>query len=77
VLGDKLVRVLSARARLMRVHWSRPAAKLGIALSALGCANRLMVGRVLGRLGVSVDQQRVGGWGEAWHRRREWMDAGA
>jgi GT2 family glycosyltransferase len=76
ILGDKLVRVLSARARLMRVHWSRPAAAVGVLLSALGCANRLLVGSAFRRLGLPVNEIAVRGWGEAWHRRREWMGSG-
>jgi GT2 family glycosyltransferase len=73
ILADKLVRVLGARARLMRVHWSRPAASVGVHLSALGCGNRWLMGRLLGILGVPVDRGTVHAWGEAWRRRAEWM----
>lgn len=73
VFADKLVRVLTARARLMRLHWSPWKAALGVRLSALGYGNRYLFGRLLRALGMRVDAEKVIGWGAAWHRRAEWM----
>jgi GT2 family glycosyltransferase len=76
VLADKLVRVLAARTRLMRRHWSRGPAFLGRWLTAFGCALRALGGRWLRWVGRPADKGRIFAWGEAWRRRHEWMGAG-
>ena len=73
--AHKLVRLLGARALLMRVHWSRPAAFLGIWGSALGCGHRALWGRLLRPFGLPRDPASIEGWSAAWQRRREWMGA--
>jgi hypothetical protein len=69
--------LLSARARLMRVHWSRSAAWLGTWLTALGCGYRGLSGRLLVALGAPLDATSVQGLSGAWRRRREWMGEGS
>ena len=59
--GNKLVMVLGSRVRLMRKHWSAPAARLGIVLLELGCGLRAILAR--------SDKS----WLEGWRRRAEWV----
>jgi GT2 family glycosyltransferase len=73
VLEDKLIRVLTARTRLMRMHWKPSAAWLGTWLTALGCGFRGLVGRLLLATGAPFDAATADGLAAAWRRRREWM----
>ncbi len=73
VKADKLVRLLRAKAMLIRRHWPPMAAAVGVRLLALGCLTRSAVARA----GWLIDRTRaervLGYWGAGWTRRSEWM----
>jgi N-acetylglucosaminyl-diphospho-decaprenol L-rhamnosyltransferase len=64
VRPDKLELLFKGRITLMRKHWSRPRAALGILLVLLGVRIR--------RLGERVRRTPDGAWTELWARRRQW-----
>jgi len=64
--GDRRVLVMKGRATVVRKHWSRPVAALGLALLAAGCGVRAAVAR-WSRRGEAA------AWGDAWRRRSEWL----
>jgi N-acetylglucosaminyl-diphospho-decaprenol L-rhamnosyltransferase len=67
--GRKMTLVMRARATVMRLHWRRPAAALGIGLLVAGAGLRALGGAAVGRL-----RGRRGGdtWRTVWARRDEW-----
>jgi len=65
VKADKLVRLLRAKAMLIRRHWSPVMAAVGVRLLALGCLTR----SVAARRGSESGQF----WSAGWRRRAEWM----
>lgn len=72
VRADKLVRVLSARVRLMRRHWAPRWARLGVPLVELRCMGRASAWRILSALGHPRAKASADCWTEVWRRRKEW-----
>lgn len=74
VRGDKMVRLFTAHARLMRRHWSAPAAWAGVWSLRMWALTRAAAWRALAWL-------RPGGkasaeaWSSVWRRRGEWTRA--
>ncbi|MFO0982799.1 MAG: glycosyltransferase family 2 protein [Planctomycetota bacterium] len=67
VRTDKLVRLLRAKAQLIKHHWRPAPARFGIGMLFLWALSRAIACRLLGR--------RPGAetWGSVWRRRREWV----
>lgn len=73
VRADKMVRLLSAKIELQKVHWSEVSQRVGIFLFKSWVVTRMIAYSVLalkGRQSRYVDAQRI--WQEIWIRRHEW-----
>lgn len=74
VAEDKLVRLLDAKARLIRRHWSPPLRPVGLGLLACWPASRAIGCRLLGLFRPRlVERGRV--WRVVWSRRASWITA--
>lgn len=74
VAEDKLVRLLDAKARLIRRHWPRAVRQLGLALLACWPLSRAVGCWILGLFRPSlVERTRV--WRAVWSRRASWITA--
>ncbi len=70
VRADKMVRLFSAKTRLFRKHWSKPAAWYGVLMLKLWAFSRMSVHRLAHKAGrVSTAGQA---WTMIWQRRREY-----
>ncbi len=65
VRADKMVRLLRAKAELVRRHFPRGQRRAGLMLHAAWPLSRLVATRLLGRASAAV-------WAEVWARRAEW-----
>lgn len=72
VRADKLMRLMGAHRRIMRKHWSRPRAALGLRLHAAGVLARVVGARLLRRLPRAGRFSGAAVWIEVWRRRSEW-----
>lgn len=72
VRADKVVRLLSAKSRLLVRHWSGLLEPLGQFMLFMWCWSRWSL---LSILGVFNPQQRKNAedWGSIWRRRQEWV----
>src|SRR3990167_9612325 len=73
VRADKMVRLLSAKIELQKVHWSEISQRVGVFLFKSWVVTRMIAYSVLalkGRQSRYVDAQRI--WQEIWIRRHEW-----
>lgn len=68
--SDKLVRLLNAKVRLIRRHWSPVLSPIGVGLLAMWPLTRLVAWRVGGVFGKGGG---LAAWAEVWRRRREWL----
>jgi GT2 family glycosyltransferase len=70
---EKMVKVLKAKATLIRRHFAWPLVPLGLALNATWPLSRTwafaIASRVLGRPGLA---EKARAWGSVWARRDEW-----
>ena len=71
IRADKMVRLFRAKARLFLKHWTRPAARFGVAMLGLAAFLRACVHGVAG-LVSSKRRESFRTWREIWRRRREW-----
>ena len=68
---DKVVKVIRSKATLIRDHWSKWAAPIGIALLWLWGATRTLAAKLASlRSGDRASAQR---WDFIWSRRRDWL----
>ncbi|HVX19520.1 MAG TPA: glycosyltransferase family 2 protein [Acidimicrobiales bacterium] len=65
--ADKTVLQLRAKVTLIRSHWRPWRVKLGVALTAIGVANRAVAARLLP---VGAHRSR---WSEVWQARSTWL----
>lgn len=72
VRSEMLVRLLRAKAQLMRRHWRRPTAFIGIRLLTLWCVTRVLCERTRHWVGASPAAEWEA-WASGWRRRKEWM----
>lgn len=72
VRSGKLVRLLEARCKLVRRHWNRWTAPLGVRMITLRAGLRAWTWWVLARLGRSNAEESLECWRTVWRRRREW-----
>jgi hypothetical protein len=70
VRSDKMVRLLSAKVRLIRRHWSPVTRGVGVWMLAMWPLTRAVAWRAAAIVGPGSDG---GTWGEVWRRRREWL----
>jgi hypothetical protein len=70
--ADKAVKVLKAKATLIRRHFSAPTVPLGLALNALWPLSRMVTLRAASVLNPSL-AKRAETWREVWSRRGEWL----
>jgi GT2 family glycosyltransferase len=73
VRADKMVRLLQAKVRLMRVHWDRKSAIAGVCLLAAWPLTRFIAWRVLALCGRRDASARAESWKSIWCRRRQWL----
>jgi GT2 family glycosyltransferase len=69
---DKIIRLLRARQMLIRRHWSRLAAPVGLALLRMAIFSRRITHALRGE-----DDPRLGKWETVWQRRDEWANGSA
>lgn len=67
---DKTVRLLRAKATLIRDHWPKSTQSLGVALLALGIANRYAAARIKALLGR---KDSLPYWRNVWDQRADWI----
>ena len=72
VRGDKMVRLFTAHARLMRRHWSPLRARLGLLTLRLWAGTRALAWRLLLPLKTG-GRESADAWASVWRRRREWL----
>jgi len=72
--ADKWVRLLSAKARLMRKHWSPPAARLGVPLLGLGTVVRAAAYSAAALVRARY-RETARSWRDVARRWREWSRA--
>ena len=70
--ADKTVKVLKAKATLIRRHFSAPAVPLGLALNALWPLSRMVALRAACILRPTLSK-RAKSWRSGWARRAEWL----
>lgn len=73
VRADKMVRLLSAKIELQKVHWSEINQRVGVFLFKSWVVTRMMAYSVLSLQGGQsryVDARKI--WHEIWTRRHEW-----
>lgn len=77
VRADKMVRLISAKIELQKVHWSKLSQVVGRALFKLWVLNRMIVLTLLHKLKIgnrSATQDSLKAWQEVWNRRHEWIN---
>ena len=75
VRTDKLVRLLRAKAELVKRHFAPGTRELGLTLNAARPASRLLALSVLSRLtGRPRFRDAAAAWRNVWHRRPEWRN---
>lgn len=74
VRADKVVRLLQAKARLVRRHWPPPLAGLALAMLRLWTLSRALAHGCAAPLSPR-SAQACRDWGAIWRRRREWVHA--
>ena len=70
--ADKAVKVLKAKATLIRRHFSAPAVPFGLALNALWPLSRMVALQALCVVRPAL-AKRADTWREVWARRTEWL----
>ncbi len=73
VKADKLVRLLRAKAQLIRRHWSPMTRWFGVWMLAQSCLVHLAAWRTLAVMGYRSSGEKEEFWGAGWRRRGEWM----
>ncbi|HBS29617.1 MAG TPA: glycosyltransferase family 2 protein [Phycisphaerales bacterium] len=73
VRADKLVRLLRAKAQLIRRHWSAPSAWLGVRLLSVWCLTNSLAWGAIHAIRPSLGAESRASWREVWRRRAEWM----
>jgi len=73
ILVDKMVRLMSAKVRLVRHHFSPNSQKLGTFLLAVWPFSRMFGHVLLGTFGAKKSRQKMTVWREIWQRRSEWL----
>lgn len=71
VRADKRLRLINARIRLIRRHWSRATAPLGVALEVLRTGTRALAWRILSLSGRAAHREAAQAWMSVWKRRSE------
>src|SRR6185503_4025214 len=71
-LAERQIKLLEAKVRLMRLHWSKLQAQCGPYLIALGVLVRAVSYSLLA-LCVRRLEPRASDWQVVWRRRHEWM----
>lgn len=71
VRADKVARLLAAKSRLIRRHWSPVLRPLGLALLAAWPLSRSIAGRFMS--GGVRRSESTRAWSDVWARRREWL----
>ncbi|TVQ58843.1 MAG: glycosyltransferase family 2 protein [Phycisphaerales bacterium] len=74
VKADKLVRLLRAKAMLIRRHWPAWKAPIGVRLLAAGCLSRTCAAWCVRPFDRAASDRVLGYWGAGWSRRKEWME---
>ena len=75
VRSDKMVRVLRAKAELIKRHFGAGSRGIGLWLLKVWPLSRFLALRVLAALPKgSGRSERARSWGEIWRRRAEWQD---
>ncbi len=72
VRADKLVRLLDAKARLIRRHWSPLTAGFGVAMLKAWSISRGVAGWLTSVHGHPARREAAQAWMDAWRRRSEW-----
>jgi hypothetical protein len=74
--ADKLCMQAETKLQLIRRHWSRPAAKLGVAFVLLETATRAVGLWLVTRFGGRDRlKPQCAAWVGTWRRRHQWLDA--
>lgn len=73
VPAEKLIRLLTAKATLIHVHFPRNQRRLGIFLLAAWPFSRMLAWRLLSMLGSERARERAQTWSMVWQRHREWI----
>lgn len=68
---DKTVKVLKAKATLIRDHWSRSTVPVGIALLWSWGALRRLAAALISR--IHGDSELNAYWHSIWHQRHDWL----
>lgn len=75
VRADKMVRLLGAKVRLIRRHWSSWRASIGVPMFALWPLTRAVVWTCVSWLPKRGAPEAAASWRSVWKRRREWLAA--
>ena len=75
VREDKMVRLLGAKVRLIRRHWSGAWSGLGVWLLSLWPLTRAIAWRLVSLFGRRSGAAEARAWGTIWKRRSEWLRA--
>ena len=76
VRADKVVRLLTARMRLVQRHWPRRWRGFGRAMHVLWVLRRHVAWSVLAVLGIGRARDRAATYRDVWNRRKEWTTDG-
>jgi N-acetylglucosaminyl-diphospho-decaprenol L-rhamnosyltransferase len=77
VRADKMVRLISAKIELQKIHWPKHTLFIGIALFKLWVINRVVIFSTLSRLkvgNINSNQDNLKAWRDVWSRRQEWIN---
>jgi hypothetical protein len=69
--SEKTIRLLTAKAELIKRHWPSPLRQIGLALFALGPLNRLIATQVAAQAAVGSPAQ-ADTWWRVWNDRARW-----
>lgn len=72
VRTDKVVRLFKAKALLIRRHWGRSAAPVGVGLLSLVALSRSLAWSVVALVRGASASETSRSWGAVWARRSEW-----
>ena len=73
VRAEKLVRLITAKATLIHVHFPGGRKRVGLVLLAAWPLSRMLAHRLLTALGFTRYREQAQAWTRVWGQRREWL----
>lgn len=73
VRADKLIRLLTAKATLIDVHFHPATRRIGLSLLAAWPCSRLLAHKALALVRFPGAAEKASAWSNVWARRKEWL----